>query len=104
AVIRRTIEARAIGALGRAALAAGASRVLVGRVHGEARVLGAFERRVAGAVRRVSGGPSVLVGEGTVHLTIAMPRHDAIDRTCDAPAKLLNRYVRPLLRALGPAR
>lgn len=48
--------------------------------------------------RRASGGPAVLVDEGTLHLTLSLPRHDALT---DCPRdKLQNRYVRPLLRAL----
>ncbi len=70
---------------------------------GEARVLGAFQRG-AGApagpplVRRVSGGATVLVAPGTLHVTLALA-HPRVLYPVDA-RRLLNRYVRPLLRAL----
>ena len=73
-------------------------------------VLGAFERvslaepgRLAGGaalavLRRGSGGPSVLVAPGTVHVALALAHAGALTEC--PPGKLVNRYVRPLLRAL----
>jgi len=69
----------------------------------EAYVLGALQRGHgapgdAPLVRRVSGGALVRVGPGTLHVLLALSSPSAIF-PCDA-AKLDNRYVRPLLRAL----
>jgi hypothetical protein len=70
-----------------------------------ATVLGAFQRRhglpeeaSAPVFWRGSGGPFVVVGPGTLHVLLALP-HVAALVACDPP-RLLNRYVRPLLRAL----
>ena len=67
-----------------------------------ARVLGAFERGPGVGegplVRRGSGGPMVLVGPGTVHVALLLA-HPSQLVACE-PGKLVNRYVRPLLRAL----
>jgi hypothetical protein len=49
--------------------------------------------------RRGSGGPAARVGEGTVHLVLALPRPSALVQ--GAPEQIVNRYVRPVLRALG---
>lgn len=79
----------------------------------EARVLGAFQRvqasssNSAGALvptpvgpllRRGSGGPEVLLGPGTVHVALALS-HPGSLMSCDEK-RIVNRYVRPLLRAL----
>jgi hypothetical protein len=67
-------------------------------------LLGAFQRAVevvgspAEAAHRGSGGAAAQVGAGTVWLQLALARTDALV-PCDAP-RLLNRYVRPLLRSL----
>ncbi len=68
---------------------------------GEALVVGAFERAREGAVRRGSGGASAHVGPGSVWLSLSLPSPDALV-PCTAD-QLLNRYVRPLLRALTKA-
>jgi len=74
----------------------------------EAIVLGAFQRTSSlglGAasarpvVRRASGGAAVAIGPGTLHVVLALARPGALV-PCD-PARLVNRYVRPLLRALA---
>ena len=54
----------------------------------------------AGAGRGAGSGarPRLLVGPGTVHVLLALA-HPAALAPCDAP-RLVNRYVRPLLRAL----
>jgi hypothetical protein len=50
-------------------------------------------------LRRISGGASVSVGPGTIHVALALRSPSAL---LAADAKnLINRYVRPLLRALG---
>jgi hypothetical protein len=69
----------------------------------EATVLGAFQRHHGAALRgevlrRVSGGPAVTVGPGTIHLLLALT-HPAALVACD-PRRIVNRYVRPLLRAV----
>lgn len=69
----------------------------------EAITLGAFGRAPAGdaklLVRRGSGGPAVRVGEGTLWVALLLSRVDALV-ACDE-SRIVNRYVRPLLRALG---
>jgi hypothetical protein len=81
----------------------GDAELWVTEVTEEARVVGAFERaagvpRDRPLVQRGSGGPSVLVGPGTVHVLLLLAEPAALV-ACDA-ARLVNRYVRPLLRAL----
>lgn len=49
--------------------------------------------------RRGSGGADVEVGEGALWVQLRLARSDALV-PCE-PSRLLNRYVRPLLRALG---
>jgi hypothetical protein len=77
-------------------LAAGAE-LLVAEVRGAATVRGAFQR--GGGVRRGSGGPEVLADTGTVWVALALARSGELT-PCPA-ARLVNRYVRPLLRAIG---
>jgi hypothetical protein len=67
-------------------------------------LLGAFQRSVgipdaSVLVRRGSGGPAVRVGEGTVHVALALASPDALV-PCDQ-TRIANRMVRPLLRALS---
>lgn len=72
-------------------------------------VLGANQRagelsegaRQARLARRASGGGAVWVDEGTVHVVVALPRLGAVVE-CE-PRAILNRHVRPLLRAIGGA-
>jgi hypothetical protein len=66
-----------------------------------AALAGAFQRTTAtppGTVRRGSGGPEVRVAPGTVHVALSLARPDALE-PCD-PRRIVNRAVRPLLRAL----
>lgn len=63
----------------------------------EAAIAGSFES----GVRRGSGGGTVRVGEGSVWVQLALPSLDAFG-PCP-PDRLLNRHVRPLLRALTKA-
>jgi hypothetical protein len=70
---------------------------------------GAFQRTdarpgapaLAPRLRRASGGPAVALGEGTVHVALALAHPGAIV-PCDEK-RIVNRYVRPLLRALTRA-
>jgi hypothetical protein len=71
-----------------------------------ASLLGAFQRgRADGAagtgalLRRGSGGPLVLVGEGTVHVALALAQPGALVAADET--RIVNRLVRPLLRALN---
>lgn len=69
----------------------------------EALVIGAFQRGAPmptdrAMVRRGSGGPEVLVGTGTVHVALALA-HPGVLEACDEK-RIVNRCVRPLLRAL----
>ena len=78
------------------------------RPSGDAIALGAFQRGPRGTrgtrdtrdlvVRRGSGGPAVRMGEGTLWVSLRLARVDALVE-CDE-AHVVNRYVRPLLRAL----
>ena len=81
----------------------GVAELHVSEIGEDALVLGAFERKLAAAsprvvVRRASGGPSVTVGEGTLYVALALAYPAALV-PCE-PARIVNRYVRPLLRAL----
>jgi hypothetical protein len=69
----------------------------------EALLLGAFQRssgipETPALLRRGSGGPEVLVGQGTVHVALALVHPGALE-ACDEK-RIVNRSVRPLLRAL----
>ena len=80
--------------------------LLLGAPADEAVVLGAFQRaselgpgaHEASIVRRGSGGGAARVGAGSVWLQLVLARSDAL--VACTPDKLLNRYVRPLLRAI----
>ena len=66
-------------------------------------VLGAFQRGIGlpeglPLVRRGSGGAEVRVAPGTVHVLLALESPSALV-SCDEK-RIVNRYVRPLLRAL----
>ena len=108
--------ARAVAAHSRAALdrpLAHPGELWVAVVRDEAVVVGAFERaleplagaNVEGAVplpprlRRGSGGPSVRVGPGTVHVALSLSHPGAL--TASDEKRIVNRSVRPLLRALA---
>jgi hypothetical protein len=104
-------EARAIAARSRAALdrPLGADAELsVTVVLDDAVLLGAFQRAAglgiasgASVQRRGSGGPEVRVGPGTVHVALSLA-HPASLVACDEK-HIVNRTVRPLLRALTKA-
>jgi hypothetical protein len=67
-----------------------------------ATLLGAFQRAgpvdEAPLLRRGSGGPAVRVGPGTVHVALSLASPGALE-PCSAN-RVVNRAVRPLLRAL----
>lgn len=70
---------------------------------GEGVFLGAFQRPSEVGVkctllRRISGGGPVRGGTGTVHVRLLLA-HPAALTPCD-PSQVVNRYVRPLLKAL----
>src|SRR5215472_1558688 len=67
-------------------------------------LIGAFQRGVEvpdsfHLARRGSGGPAVRIGAGTVHVGLALS-HPAALGPCDEK-RIVNRLVRPLLRALN---
>lgn len=83
------------------------AELLLATVEGEAVVLGALQRvselgpaddPVRTLLRRGSCGAEAMVGKGSLWVQLALARSDALVR-CE-PSRLLNRYVRPLLRAL----
>jgi hypothetical protein len=84
-----------------------AAEVCVSVLADDALVLGAFERaselprdRSPGPLlRRGSGGHAVRVGPGTVHVAVALAHPGALV-PCDEK-RIVNRTVRPLLRALS---
>jgi hypothetical protein len=83
------------------------ARLVLGAPSTEVALLGAFQRSsdapldapARPIVRRGSGGGVALAGPGTVWMQLAMTRSNALVADCTAD-KLLNRMVRPLLRAL----
>jgi hypothetical protein len=70
----------------------------------EAVTIGAFARTVDASarglpiLRRASGGAAAYVGPGTVWTQLALARPDAL--AAGEADKILNRYVRPILRAI----
>jgi hypothetical protein len=71
----------------------------------DAVLVGAFQRGADMApewplVRRGSGGPEVRVAPGTVHIALALAHPGALPRFADEK-RIVNRAVRPLLRALA---
>jgi hypothetical protein len=111
-------DAPAIAALSCAALdraLRAPAELTVAIATGDAVLAGAFQRvttavgglastddaRAAGdapVFRRGSGGPAVRVGPGTVHVALALASPSALV-ACDEK-RIVNRYVRPILRAL----
>jgi len=95
-------DARAIAASSRATLDRPlrcAAELSLAVASDDAVLAGAFQRAVGH--RRGSGGPEVRVGPGTVHVALAL-EHPASLVPCDEK-HIVNRYVRPLLRALTRA-
>jgi lipoate-protein ligase A len=93
-----------------APLIASVPAIAVRRVPGERVLLGAFQRaasalrvdevraRGLAIARRRSGGPAIVAGPGSLHVSLSLPRHDALV-PC-SPAQIVNRHVRPLLAGL----
>lgn len=82
-----------------------AAELWVSTPNDDAVFLGAFQRACeiekidAPILRRASGGPAISIVRGSVHVALALS-HPAALVACDAP-RLVNRYVRPLMRALS---
>jgi hypothetical protein len=98
----RAIAAHSRGALDRPLTAP--AELWVAVASDEAVLVGAFQRGVGmpaawRLLRRGSGGPEVHVGPGTVHVALALA-HPAVLAPCDEK-RIVNRAVRPLLRALS---
>jgi hypothetical protein len=94
------VDPRAAAARSRAMLTrplAGDAELEIGTFTEAGALAGAFQR--GQEPRRGSGGPRVHVGPGTLRVALLLERPDALV-PCDAP-RLVNRYVRPLLRALA---
>jgi hypothetical protein len=98
-----TVAARSRAALDRSLRCPAELSVAV--VRDDAVLLGAFQRLAGLAVapgthlaRRGSGGPEVRVGPGTVHVALALENPASLV-PCDEK-RIVNRHVRPLLRAL----
>jgi hypothetical protein len=101
-----SLDASGLSRLSRASLDAplrGDAELTCARVTSGATLLGAFQRGAgfpadATLVRRASGGVAVRVEAGTLYVRLCLARVDALV-ACDPP-RILNRYVRPILRAL----
>jgi hypothetical protein len=99
--------AREMAAFSRAALdrpLACAAELFVSIATDDALLVGAYQRPAGWGrdlllLRRGSGGPEVRVGPGTVHVALCL-EHPAALMTCDEK-RVVNRHVRPLLRALS---
>jgi hypothetical protein len=99
-------SAGAIAAHSRAALdrpLSGAAELWVAVARDAALVLGAYQRGIGfpdalPLLRRASGGPEVAVGPGNVYVALSLRTPDALE-PC-AESRIVNRSVRPLLRAL----
>jgi len=68
--------------------------------------LGAFQRAASAVkappcpvTRRLSGGPTLFLAPGALHLALFLPSPSSLVPDADVP-RLLNRHLRPLLRAL----
>jgi len=109
AQVREGLSTLELSALSRSALdrpLLHPAELLVAVPSDEALALGAFQRpcEVEGArplVRRGSGGAEALVGPGSLWLQLALAGSSALV-PCPTD-RLLNRYVRPLLRAISKA-
>lgn len=102
-------SAREIAAYSRSSLDTPLARdaqVWVAVVKDEGVLLGAFQRAAGLAAsgplfRRGSGGPEARLGSGSVHVAVSMAHPGAL-AAADA-GRIVNRAVRPLLRALSKA-
>jgi hypothetical protein len=101
-------SARELAAHSRAALdrpLAEPAEIWVAVAHDEAVLVGAFQRGAEmppewPLLRRGSGGPEVRVAPGTVHVALALAHPGALRGLADEK-RIVNRAVRPLLRALA---
>ncbi len=101
-----TLDARQVAALSRDALdlpLEGDAELWTGEIDGRALAIGAFERGHGmpperPLTRRGTGGPPVVLEHGIFWVALSLA-HPAALVACDA-VRLMNRYVRPLLRAL----
>jgi lipoate-protein ligase A len=83
---------------------AGLALLRISSIQDVALLVGAFQRGAGFSdawplFRRGSGGPEVLVGPGTVHVALSLPHPGALIGA--DPKRIVNRAVRPLLRALS---
>jgi hypothetical protein len=99
-VTAATLAARSAGDLDRPL--ATPAELWVAVASDAATLLGAFQRAepsdAGPLLRRGSGGPAVRVDVGTVHVALSLASPGALE-PCDAK-RIVNRAVRPLLRAL----
>jgi hypothetical protein len=99
-----TLEAAVVAALSQSALDRRLSHeaeLTIAPISGDAVLVGAFDRAPSSpspVFRRGSGGPPIYAGTGLVYVGVALAHPSALV-PC-TPDKLLNRYVRPVLRAL----
>ena len=110
---REAIDVRAIaapldGALARLRADGAEAALLVAPLAGEAVAIGRFQRvgstidvalPHAPIVRRASGGSAIAVRAGQLYVALDLASPTALGGVAD-PARILNRHVRPLLRAL----
>jgi hypothetical protein len=75
-----------------------AGELWVAVLRDDARLAGAFQRASPPALRRGSGGPEVRVAPAMVHVVLALASPGAL--TAGDEKRIVNRSVRPLLRAL----
>ena len=100
----QAIAGHSLTALDRPLAPSIAAELWVAVASSEALLLGAFQRGAGlpdvelPLVRRGSGGPEVRIGPGTVHVALALSHPGALV-PCDEK-RIVNRSVRPLLRAL----
>jgi hypothetical protein len=110
-VLAGETDSRAIAASSRVALDRTlrcSAELSIALARDEIVLLGAFQRAAGLGVavgtplaRRGSGGPEVRVGPGTIHVSIALDNPASLI-ACDEK-RIVNRHVRPLLRALTRA-
>jgi hypothetical protein len=98
-VLSRPLPAGVVAELTVSTVAPGQSAVLLGRFQREPDAAGLHPG--APRLRRASGGTHVHLGGGDVHVLLSLASADAL--VACTPASLVNRHVRPVLRALGGA-
>jgi len=93
--------ADALPALSRSALEVDAIELRLIRPTTEGVLWSSMQPMESSALRRVSCGAEASVGAGTVFLSLALPRIDALGEC--APDRILNRLVRPMLKGITRA-